>query len=225
MQSYSVVIPAFNAAATIAESLESILGQTMLPETIVVVDDGSTDNTQAVVNTYGDRVQLLTQANRGPGAATNLGVQQCETSIIATLDSDDLWLPSKMDRQLSYLQCTPNCSAVFAQMQCFGHPKYDQQIQDGWSRTTMVFRRPLFTEIGGFMDPPGRRGEMVDWLAKGREAGFVITHLNEVLAKRRIRPGSLAFGRDDLKDRGYLHIARAALLRKRVASGLSAASQ
>ncbi|RUW66604.1 glycosyltransferase family 2 protein, partial [Mesorhizobium sp. M4B.F.Ca.ET.049.02.1.2] len=64
------------------------------------------------------------------------------------------------------------------------------------------------------VDPPGGRGEMIDWIARVREAGFALDMLDEVLALRRIRPGSLSYGRDAARDRGYLEVVRAEMLRR-----------
>jgi len=79
----------------------------------------------------------------------------------------------------------------------------------------MTIRREVFLEIGEVVDPPGMRGEMIDWIARAREAGFLMKMLPEVLALRRVLRGSLSDGRDAVNDSGYLHIARAALLRRR----------
>ena len=127
-----------------------------------------------------------------------------------------------MKRQLEYLAQHPECSGVFSQLECFGEPAYDGKVQDGWSRTTLTFRREVFVAIGDVVDPPGQRGEMVDWIARGREAGFRFTLLGEVLARRRVAPGSLSYDRDNEKDRGYLHVARAAWMRKREAARMAA---
>lgn len=217
MSPYTVVIPAYNAARTLRETLESVFAQTVRPETIIVVDDGSSDGTVAEARKYGGRVQVLSQKNQGPGVAMSLGLRCARTPVIAALDADDLWLPGKMERQLTYLDAHPECDAVFTRMQCFGEAAYHGKVQDGWTRSSMVFRGKLVAALGDVVDPPGRRGEMVDWIARGREAGFQFVHLNEVLVRRRVAPGSLSYRRDDAKDRGYLHVARAALLRKRAA--------
>jgi hypothetical protein len=84
----------------------------------------------------------------------------------------------------------------------------------GWSRTTMMIRREVVGSVGPIIDPQGGRGEMIDWLARVREAGFVLTMLDKVLALRRVRPGSLSYGRDPARDRGYLEVARLAMQRR-----------
>jgi len=107
MTAYSVVIPAFNTEAYIAEAILSVRAQTVPPRQIVVVDDGSTDRTAAVVKGLGADIQLIQQENRGSGAATTVAIQAVTTALIAGLDSDDVWLPHKMERQLRLLQEMP----------------------------------------------------------------------------------------------------------------------
>ncbi|MFM7844190.1 MAG: glycosyltransferase family 2 protein, partial [Planctomycetota bacterium] len=97
--SYSVVIPAFNAAATLGAAVQSVLAQTLPPHSIIVVDDGSTDETATVALSFGNAVTLVRQPNQGPGAATTAGFRRVETPFVATLDSDDLWLPRKIEVQ------------------------------------------------------------------------------------------------------------------------------
>jgi len=101
----SVIIPTFNRAALIGETLDSILAQTAPPAEVIVVDDGSTDQTEAAVTRYGPRVRYHRvasgeTANIGPSSARNVGVSLAACPWIAFCDSDDLWLPRKLERQL-----------------------------------------------------------------------------------------------------------------------------
>ncbi len=212
---YTVVIPAYNAALTIAETIQSALAQTVAPQRVIVVDDGSTDATRTVVEAFGGCVELLAQSNQGPGAAMSLGMRHCETPLIAAIDADDIWLPEKIERQLEYLRLRPNCSGVFTRMQQFGEAVAAETVQDGWGRSTMLIRREVFDCVGDVVDPPGKRGEMIDWLARAREAGFELALMPDVLARRRVSCNSLSAGRDATKDRGYVLVAIAALQRKR----------
>jgi glycosyltransferase involved in cell wall biosynthesis len=95
---FSVVVPAFNAEATVASALTSALGQTLTDLELIVVNDGSTDGTAAIVEKVHDpRVRLLSQSNRGLPAARNAGIAVARGRYIAFLDSDDLWLPRYLD--------------------------------------------------------------------------------------------------------------------------------
>ncbi|RUW60479.1 glycosyltransferase family 2 protein [Mesorhizobium sp. M7A.F.Ca.US.008.03.1.1] len=217
MAGYGVVIPAFNAADTIGAALNSVLAQTAKAEAIVVVDDGSTDDTAAVIDAMNLPVTVLRQDNAGPGSATTRGIAALSTPLIATLDADDLWLPDKIEQQLAYLGRHPGTAGVFTHWRTFRGDRPDLPEATsgaGWSRTTMMIRQQVVPSIGPIIDPPGGRGEMIDWIARVREAGLALAMLDNVLALRRIRPGSLSYGRDPARDRGYLQVARLAMQRR-----------
>ncbi|TPI20425.1 glycosyltransferase family A protein [Mesorhizobium sp. B4-1-1] len=217
MSGYGVVIPAYNASATIAETLRSVAAQTLRPELVVVVDDGSTDNLATAVGGIDLPLKLLRQDNAGPGSATTRGIAALSTPFIATLDADDLWLPGKIAAQLAHLERLPGTSGVFTHIRSFrdGEPyAMAPTATPGWSRSTMLMRRAAAQSVGPMIDPPGGRGEMIDWIARARESGFVLDMMPDVLALRRIRPGSLSYGRDAARDRGYLEVARLAMLRR-----------
>lgn len=103
----AVVIPCFNAQKTIKSTLESVLNQTFASFIIYAVNDGSTDNTLAVLNKfqqeYPDKIVVITQANQGQAKARNTGIQKSDQQYIAFLDSDDIWHPEKLERQLDVL--------------------------------------------------------------------------------------------------------------------------
>ena len=170
-----------------------------------------------MVNALGMPVQVLRQDNAGPGSATTKGIAALATPFVATLDADDLWLPAKIEKQLAYFQRFPDTAGVFAHWRTFRGDRSDVQ-QDvavaGWSRTTMMIRREVAEAVGPIIDPQGGRGDMVDWIARAREAGFVLAMLDDVLALRRIRPDSMSYGRDPVRDRGYLEVVRLAMLRR-----------
>ncbi len=106
--SVSVVIPAYNAALYIHKALESVLAQTSPVDEILVIDDGSKDNTRQVVEGYAPRVRLITQENAGPSPARNLGVASSSSTFIAFLDADDAWAPTKIERQLAAFAAAPD---------------------------------------------------------------------------------------------------------------------
>jgi len=108
----SVVIPAYNASATIEAAIQSVLHQTYPYLELIVVDDGSTDETAERILAFGDRLRYIRQTHRGPGAARNRGIAEARGVFIALLDGDDLWLPEKLQRQLAVLQREPELDAV-----------------------------------------------------------------------------------------------------------------
>jgi glycosyltransferase involved in cell wall biosynthesis len=110
--SVSVIIPVYNGAKFIAETLRSILAQTAPPAEVIVVNDGSTDNTAAVVGEFGDSVILITTENRGSCAARNLAASMARSNWLAFCDADDLWLPTKLEKQLRLANEAPGVHCV-----------------------------------------------------------------------------------------------------------------
>ncbi len=107
MPEVSIVIPAFNAARTIAGALESVFRQKHRDFEVIVVDDGSTDDTVERLEPYAGRIALVRQPNGGPGRARNAGLARARGRLVAFLDADDLWLPSKLTRQVAYFRAFP----------------------------------------------------------------------------------------------------------------------
>ncbi|MGH3264482.1 MAG: glycosyltransferase family 2 protein [Trebonia sp.] len=108
----SAVIPAYNAARTIARTLDSALTQSLPDIEVVVVDDGSADRTREIVESVGDpRVRLVSQPNAGVATARNTGISHARGDWVAFLDSDDVWLPHKLERQLELMAARPGCMA------------------------------------------------------------------------------------------------------------------
>lgn len=99
----SVIIPAFNRAHSVVRSIESVFEQTYRPLELIVVDDGSTDGIVDHLSPYGDRILLVSQPNSGPSSARNTGVAHAKGEIIAFLDSDDTWEPTKLERQMALM--------------------------------------------------------------------------------------------------------------------------
>lgn len=96
----SVIIPTYNRASTLKRTVDSALAQTYRPLEVIVVDDGSTDGTEAVIRSYGDRIRGILQPNGGPSAARNTGAKAASGEWLAFLDSDDVWKPEKIARQV-----------------------------------------------------------------------------------------------------------------------------
>jgi glycosyltransferase involved in cell wall biosynthesis len=100
----SAIIPTYNRAHTVCEAIDSILNQTYPNIELIVVDDGSTDDTAGALRRYGSTIRIITQQNAGPSVARNRGIAGAAGSIVAFLDSDDLWLPGKIERQVALLE-------------------------------------------------------------------------------------------------------------------------
>lgn len=112
LMKFSVIIPAYNAAATLAQTLESLVQQQLPPHEVIVVVDGATDDSEAIARSYEDRLPLtiLVTENKGLGAARNLGMQNATGEAIAFLDSDDLWSWNRLSLAASFIKKYPRKS-------------------------------------------------------------------------------------------------------------------
>lgn len=110
----SVIIPAYNAASTICRAVDSVLRQTFRDFEVIVVDDGSTDDTRTRLERYGDRVRYLFQRNQERSAARNNGIRHAIGDLLAFLDADDCWTPEKLEKQVALLDAHPGLGLVFA---------------------------------------------------------------------------------------------------------------
>lgn len=217
---YSVVIPAYNAAATIGESISSVMAQTIAPREIIVIDDGSTDDTARVAGDLPGPIVVFRKENSGPGGATNAGIDRVTSPFFATIDADDIWLPHKIARQAMEFNRDPGLAGVFALARMFQDgaapdPDGPGAVRRLWTRTTLLFRTEAAQSVGSFADLPGNLGEVVDWLSRSRDLDQRHFMVEEILALRRIRPGSLSYGRDADRTRGYLVAVHDAMKRKR----------
>jgi glycosyltransferase involved in cell wall biosynthesis len=116
----SVIIPSYNSGRFLAESIESVLAQTLPPQEVIVVDDGSTDDTPAVAAHFEGRIVYHRQANRGVSAARNAGIERATGNWLAFLDADDLWEPEKLERVASACCSQPQPTVVFTDFRTFG---------------------------------------------------------------------------------------------------------
>lgn len=116
MQRVSVIIPTFNSEKTIVNAIKSVLNQTYVNLEIIIIDDGSTDNTSKLFNpyVYDNKVKYFYQDNQGQGAARNLGIKKSSGEWIAFLDSDDVWVKNKLEKQLEAVKGKSDVSLVFS---------------------------------------------------------------------------------------------------------------
>jgi len=162
----SVIIPTFNREACLGRAVDSVLGQTFIDFELIVVDDGSTDDTTGLLDTYGDRLTRIRQDNRGVSAARNAGIRICRGSLIAFLDSDDVWRPGKLERQVAFFHAHPRAVACQTEEIWIRngkrvnpkkrHRKFSGMIFEKTlplclvSPSAVMIRRSLFDEVGLF---------------------------------------------------------------------------
>ena len=161
----SVVIPLYNAAEVIGETIQSALAQTWTDREILVIDDGSTDGSAEVVKTFGDQVRYYAFENGGVAKARNRGIALARGRYIALLDHDDLWAPTKLERQVEVLEAHPEVGLVItriAHLERNGQPmlkfptgpssEFYQLFVKGFGPTPSVamIRRSIIDKAGGF---------------------------------------------------------------------------
>jgi glycosyltransferase involved in cell wall biosynthesis len=168
----SVIIPAYNAGKSIGRALASVVAQSYTEIEIIVVDDGSTDDTVAVVESFAlrdRRIRLVRQANRGVAAARNRGLAEGRSDYIAPLDADDIWLPENLTRQVGALEAA-GPATPFSFARSFRIDEHDR-LMPGWRRrkrpppsdyigllrnnwvgcgSAAVFRRDAVLSVGGY---------------------------------------------------------------------------
>src|ERR1035437_9168643 len=103
----SVIIPAYNSAAYLEDAIQGVMAQTFRDIEIIVINDGSTDQTGNIMSAYANQVVYIRQKNQGPSAARNRGINQANGKYVAFLDADDLYWPDKMSLQVGYLEAHP----------------------------------------------------------------------------------------------------------------------
>lgn len=163
----SVVIPTFNRRTLVREAVASVCSQGGVAYEVVVVDDGSSDDTAVALRAeFGRRIDVLRTANRGVAAARNAGVERCHGDLIAFLDSDDLWLPDKLATQVSFFAAHPEvqiCQTdeVWVRNGVRVNPRTRHRKPSGdifepslhlclVSPSAVMLRRSLFENVGGF---------------------------------------------------------------------------
>ena len=175
----STVIPAYNAECTIAQALDSALAQNCPDHEIIVVNDGSTDNTAIILERYCERVRIVNQANQGAAAARNTGIAHAKGKYIAFLDSDDFWMPGKLNTMIAALEQNPGASLAFSEFTTFskpgvegeqsalGHAPSMQELMESLPpilTSTWVVNRNILKETGGFCETFKGAGYEDSWM-------------------------------------------------------------
>lgn len=225
-----MLLPVFNGERRVAEAIESVLAQTLTEREIIVIDDGSTDSTAAVVARFGTRVRALQQRNRGPAAARNAGLDVARGELIAWIDHDDLWPPDRLEIQARFLAEHPEVDVVLGLQEV--HVEAGVEAPQ-WARAerlpapgetdpnqapiypppTMMARRAAFTRNGPFSTEM-EWSDDADWLLRARDNGLRIETLDHVVLIRRLHGANLTYDADALA-RGAARALKARIDRKR----------
>ena len=198
----SVIIPTYNRAHLVGRAIRSVLNQTYQDFEIIVVDDGSTDNTEEVVKSFNDpRIRYIRhEKNRGGSAARNTGIRAARGEYIAFLDSDDEWLPEKLAKQLPVFEKDSTCGAVYTDLLYMlpdGSVKLCQNYRpEGWilkkllssnvvgTTSSVIVRRECFEKIGLFDESLPSCQDWDMWIRIAKRYSF--RKIPEPLTKYRV---------------------------------------
>ncbi len=209
----SVIIPAYNVAGYVGETLESVFAQTFTDYEVILINDGSPDTAdmEQVIEPYRDKITYLTQQNLGAGAARNNGLQVARGRFVAFLDADDIWLPSFLDQMVEFIQTGPGYDLVYANALLFGNsPVVGKTYMDtnpssgdvtcesllaercNIITSGVLARREPIIELGMFDVDLWHSQDFDMWVRLAKRPGARMAFLPKVLLKQRHRPGSLA---------------------------------
>jgi len=192
--SATVIVPVFEDVEFLLAALQSVAAQTRPAHEVVVVVDGPEVDLSSVLVELDTSVRVLHRARGGPGAARNTGARHATGTVLAFLDSDDLWLPTKLERQVARLALDVSLDVVFGGVEPFfspeleraGTPHRDERAERaGLLPSTMLVRTASFWRVGGF--PEGVIfGEMLDWYGRAVDDGLRMATVDDVLVRRRV---------------------------------------
>uniref|UniRef100_B8HPX1 Glycosyl transferase family 2 n=1 Tax=Cyanothece sp. (strain PCC 7425 / ATCC 29141) TaxID=395961 RepID=B8HPX1_CYAP4 len=218
----SVIIPLYNYENYIKIALNSVFEQSYRPIEVIVVDDGSTDNSAAIVRTYQD-VRYYYQTNQSAAVARNNGIAVANGEFIAYLDADDLWHPEKLSIQVSYmvahLEVDITTTSVLSflepetQIPAWFNPDRELGETNGIVLSAMVVRKNVFDQVGGF-STAYVASEDTEWLCRAKDAGISIVTIPKPLTLKRLHGSNLTWPMISTAAARSLRIFRESIARK-----------
>ncbi len=210
----SVLVPVWNNAIYLGAALESALTQTRKPYEVIVVDDGSEDDSAAVAQAYG--VLCHREPHRGVAAARNVAWAHASGDFIAWLDSDDVWLPNKLEVQAAYMEAHPDVAFTFTHQRLRFEPGVERPywVTDAmmggdapaFGTCSMMVRNDMRELLGEF-DPERLVGEDLAWSTRAHAKGIKFVILPDTLLERRVHANNISTT-EALKKRDVLGILR-----------------
>ena len=190
----SVIIPVYNGARWLAESIDSALAQGELVSELLVVDDGSTDDSAVIAQSHTDpRVQVVRKDNGGAASARNLGIQNAKGRYIAFLDADDVWRPGKLELQMAALEQRADVGVVTGLMKNFWIAGLEAEAEEYPAlklpqpgvASTFLAQKSVFDDCG-LLDVEFRNRDIQEWIVRVKRAGWEHELVDEIVVDRRI---------------------------------------
>lgn len=232
----SVIIPAYNGAAFLAEAIESIHQQNYDPLEIIIVDDGSTDDTPQIAASFQNDVRYIHQIHHGrPAAGRNRGVRESAGGIIGFLDQDDLWPANKLALQIPHLLGESSLDVILGHTQMLhlsnhvdGKRTFAAMSEpvDYMLLSSALFKKSVFDKVGFFDESLAYFGDDLDWFIRAREKGVSVRQLEDVTLLWRIHETNTSHNpviRDHAQgyDRALTEVIKKSLDRRRNRRGNS----
>jgi len=219
----SCIIPVFNGERFISQAIDSVVAQSVPDIEIIVVDDGSTDETAAVVAAGPWQVRYERQAQAGPASARNTGLSVASGDMLAFLDADDWWHPEKIARQLAHMGEHPETGGVVTQAVAV-HDAASTVVSDrrppsgtvmpAFVTSALLARRTAFDRVGLF-NPALTHTDDTDWFLRARAAGLAIDLLAAPLVYRRLHDQNMSLRQRPGSVDEYLRLLKSKLARER----------
>lgn len=197
----SVIVPVYNGERFLRQALDSIVAQTYPQLELIVVDDGSTDATGEIAQSYA-QTRYLRQPNQGNGSAKNTGLAAARGEFIAFLDADDLWPPDKLSAQVETLRQNPHAGFTTGRMVFFFEPGVERPAwvptyfltdpQPAYLPSGLLIRRTTFGQVGLF-DPSYPIINDMEWLTRARDAGVADIVTEKSVVRRRVHGDNLTY--------------------------------
>lgn len=225
----SVIMPVFNAAATLAATIESVRSQSWQRFELIAIDDGSTDASLKILLDFADRddrVRVISQTNKGVAESRNAGAEMANGLLLAFLDADDIWHPDKLTRHLQFHRPGQNVDISYARIAFVDgnsalrlSPKTTSSIVDhpltvvellaenpACTMSNLVIRKRVFDRVGGFRSSMSY-AEDQEWLVRAAAMGYAIKGIDDVLVDYRLSHDGLSVNLDKMYD-GWRAIAQ-----------------